>query len=135
MKKLREFISLIGNVIRFNQLPESERVLTFYSEGRNYWSYLGGLLNYVLENSQIPVNFVTSSQDDPGLNVSHPRLNHFVIGEGAIRDWMFANMDSQFVVMTMPDINQYQVKRSRHDVHYIYVQHSLVSFHLSLIHI
>ena len=34
------------------------------------------------------------------------------------------------MVMTMPDINQYQLKRSRHDVHYVYVQHSLVSLHM-----
>ncbi len=32
--------------------------------------------------------------------------------------------------MTMPDLHQYQVKRSKHKVHYVYVQHSLVSLHM-----
>ena len=32
--------------------------------------------------------------------------------------------------MTMPDLHQYQVKKSKYDVHYIYVQHSLVSLHM-----
>ena len=30
----------------------------------------------------------------------------------------------------MPDINQYQVKCSKNNVHYVYVQHSLVSMHM-----
>ena len=33
-------------------------------------------------------------------------------------------------IMTMPDLNQYQVKRSKYPVHYIYIQHSLVSLHM-----
>lgn len=34
------------------------------------------------------------------------------------------------MVMTMPDLGQFQVKRSKHKVHYVYVQHSLVSLHM-----
>ena len=34
------------------------------------------------------------------------------------------------MVMTMPDLDNFQVKRSRHNVHYVYVQHSLVSLHM-----
>ena len=30
--------------------------------------------------------------------------------------------------MTMPDLHNYQIKRSSHKVHYVYVQHSLVVF-------
>ena len=39
-------------------------------------------------------------------------------------------MDVDVVVMTMPDLNQFQIKRSRFSVHYVYVQHSLVSLHM-----
>ena len=34
------------------------------------------------------------------------------------------------MVMTMPDLHHYQLKRSKHKVHYIYAQHSLVSLHM-----
>ncbi|MDA8708163.1 CDP-glycerol glycerophosphotransferase family protein [Hellea sp.] len=73
---------------------------------------------------------MTSSADDPGLKIEHPRLSTFIIGEGFVRDWMFANMDTDIMVMTMPDLGQYQVKRSSHPVKYVYVQHSLVSLHM-----
>jgi len=130
MIRLRKFFFHLKNVIAYNHLRPEERVLTFYSEGQNYWSYLGGLVKTILSTSDITICYVTSSNSDPGLEIDNPRLKTFVIGEGYIRDWMFANMDTKVMVMTMPDLDQYQVKRSKHPVHYVYVQHSLVSFHM-----
>ena len=130
MNRLRKFLFHIKNVIAYNQLPAEERVLTVYSEGQNYWSYLGGLIETILSTSGISICYVTSSHTDPGLDIDHPRLRKFVIDEGFVRDWMFANLDTKVMVMTMPDLDQYQVKRSKHSVHYIYIQHSLVSFHM-----
>jgi CDP-glycerol glycerophosphotransferase (TagB/SpsB family) len=49
---------------------------------------------------------------------------------GFVRDYFFQNLDTNIMVMTMPDLHNFQVKRSRHNVHYIYVQHSLVSLHM-----
>ena len=130
MRKIRSFFFHLKNAIAYSQLPKGRRRLTIYSEGKNYWSYLGGLLQTILDTSEVHVCFVTSCKDDPGLEIDHPRLQSFVIGEGFVRDWMFANMDTDVVVMTMPDLGQYQVKRSAHPVHYVYVQHSLVSLHM-----
>lgn len=121
-RRLRAAIAYMG-------LPENERGLTFYSEGQNYFSYLGGMLNHVLENSDIDVCYISSSPNDPGLKISHPRLKQFEIGEGVVRDFLLSNMDTRIFVTTMPDIGQYQVKKSKKNVHYVYVQH------LSLIHI
>jgi len=130
MGKLRGFFTHIGNGINFWQLKPEDRALTFYSESRNYWSYLGGLLHNILETTDQTVCYVSSSKDDPGLQVEHPQLKKFLIGEGFVRDWFFANVDTKVMVMTMPDLHQYQVKKSSHPVHYIYVQHSLVSLQM-----
>lgn len=130
MSKIGAFFSHLKHVINYNQLPKGQRRLTVYSEGQNYWSYLGGVLQQLLDSDVIDVCYLTSSPTDPGLQIDHPRLRKFIIGEGFVRDWCFANMDTDVLVMTMPDLGQYQVKRSTHDVHYIYVQHSLVSLHM-----
>ena len=130
MKKIRDFFNHISAAIAFNQLPKEKRQLTFYSEGKNYWSYLEGLLKNVLRQSNVEVCYITSSADDPVFGFEHERLNVFLIDEGFVRDWLFANMDTKILVMTMPDLHQYQVKRSKHPVHYVYTQHSLVSFHM-----
>lgn len=124
------FVRHLCNVIRFLQLPGPDRRLTFYSEGRNYWAYLEPLIIAFLDMSDVPVCYISSDDGDPGVNFSHPNYRKFVIDEGHVRDWLFRNIETEVLVMTMPDLHQYQVKRSRHAVHYVYVQHSLVSLHM-----
>lgn len=112
------------------QLPQKRRILTFYSEGKNYWPHLKGLIDEILNTSNIPVCYISSGDDDPGLLLEHANYQTFVTDEGFIRNWLFENIETDVMVMTMPDLHQYQIKRSRHKVHYVYVQHSLISLHM-----
>jgi len=127
---IRNFFNRIRSVVSFLQTDRALRRLTFYSEGRNYWPHLSALIEQVLAQSDLPVCYISSASDDPGLQFKHPRFHPFLIDEGFIRNWLFENIETDVMVMTMPDIGQYQVKRSRHPVHYVYVQHSLVSLHM-----
>jgi hypothetical protein len=120
----------LRNVIRFKQLPVEKRRLTFYSEGKNYWPYLGRIIQECLLKHNLQICYISSDTNDPGLKYKHPNYNTFLIDEGFVRDWLFANIQTEIMVMTMPDLNQYQVKRSCHKVHYVYLQHSLVSLHM-----
>ncbi|MDG1207150.1 MAG: CDP-glycerol glycerophosphotransferase family protein [Pseudomonadales bacterium] len=124
------FFRHIKNLIDFTQLDRSQKRIVFYSEGKNYWVHLEGMVRAVLENSDIPVCYVSSSVADPGLALSHPNYHVFEIDESFVRNWLFENMQADVLVMSMPDLQQYQVKRSKFDVHYVYVQHSLVSLHM-----
>ncbi len=127
---MRRFFTHLRQVIGLWQLPRERRRIAFYSEGRAYWIHLKGVLTELLATTQHPVIYLTSSADDPGLDLKHPLLHHCLIDEGAFRNWVFANIDCDLMVMTMPDLHHYQVKRSCHPVHYAYLQHSLVSFHM-----
>ena len=120
----------IGDLIRFTQLPKNKKQITFYSEGKNYWPDLEGLVLEILNTSNLNVCFVSSDKDDPGFLIKHENYQKFKIDEGFIRNWFFENIETDIFIMTMPDINKYQVKRSKNNVHYIYVQHSLVSLHM-----
>ncbi len=113
------------------QLPRERRRVVFYSEGPAYWTHLRGLVECFLEVTDVPVCYFSSSEDDPGLSFSHPNLATFPIDDSWVRDWLFANVDTDLMVMTMPDLHLFQLKRSRHKVHYVYVQHSLVSQHMA----
>ena len=124
------FFRHIKDVMRFIQLPKEQRSLTFYSEGKNYWSHLEGLVKEVLNTSNIQVCYISSGEDDPGVFFEHPNYQTFKIDDGFVRNWLFENIETDVMVMTMPDIEQFQVKRSKHRVHYVYVQHSLVSLHM-----
>ena len=125
-----KFIKHIREAIRFKELTKDKRRIVFYSEGKNYWVHLEGLLKEFIKISEIPVCYISSGENDPGLLLKHPNYRSFKIDEGFVRNWLFENIETDVMVMTMPDIDQYQVKKSKHNVHYVYVQHSLVSFHM-----
>ena len=122
-----KIIRHIKHIATLMSLPKNQRRIIFYSEGKSYWVHLEGILKEFLNHSNIPVCYVTSGADDPGLAFQHKNLTNFKIDEGWIRNWFFANVDTDVFVMTMPDLGKYQVKRSKFPVHYVYVQHSLVS--------
>ncbi len=128
--KKPSFLRSILDMAAFFQLPPEQRQLVFYSEGKTYWVHLEGILRAYLDIADSPVCYITSDSNDPGLLFRHPRLKHFRTDEGGIRNWLFENIDARVMVMTMPDLHQYQVVRSKHTIHYVYVQHSLVSLHM-----
>lgn len=113
------------------QLAREDRRVVFYSEDTACWAHLNRLLERFLEVAELPVCYVSSSKDDPGLILEHPNLQTFAVDEGWVRDWLFANIDADVMVMTTPDLHESRIKRSRHEVHYVYVQHSLVSQHMA----
>ena len=127
-----KFYRTLRDLLQFMQLPTDKRRLTFYSESENYWPHLEGLVRGVLSISNIDVCYISSGNNDPGLYFKHPNYKSFEIDEGFVRDWLFENIKTDVMVMTMPDLHQYQVKKSKYKVHYVYVQHSLVSLHTTL---
>jgi hypothetical protein len=127
MKLFRHLTNLLGILA----LPREARRVVFYSEGKNYWIYLQSLIEAILKNSDIPVCYISSDEHDPGLQLKHNRFRSFETNEGFIRNWLFENIETDVLIMTMPDINSFQIKRSHHKAHYIYVQHSLVSLHMA----
>lgn len=130
MNRILQGLKAISGAIGFSNLPREKRHVTFYSEGKSYWPHLESLLQRTLDQKNKSVCYISSSLDDPGLMLKHPNLNTFYVGMGFVRDYFFQNLDTHIMIMTMPDLDNFQVKRSRHNVHYIYVQHSLVSLHM-----
>ena len=122
---------VLQNLISFSAANNRSRKIVFYSEGSNYWTHFKGLILQTLELGNFDITYLCSDSNDPGLKLSHPRYNSYDIGDGHIRNWIFRNINSDIVVMTMPDLETYQIKRSVHQVHYVYIQHSLVSLHMA----
>lgn len=125
-----KFIRHFKDVLRFNQLNKSENQICFYCEGRNYWPHLKPVVEALLAKTEKTINYVSSERSDPGTQVDHANFNSFVIGDGFIRNYFFDNANSDLMIMTMPDLDQYQVKKSKKVKRFIYIHHSLVSHHM-----
>ncbi len=115
---------------RFKKLPQAQRSIVFYSEGRNYWVHLAPIIKHLLEDHDRTICYLSSSADDPGLHLDDPRVLPFLIGDGAVRTTLFRTQKSGVVIMTMPDLETYHIKRSAYPAHYIFVHHSAASSHM-----
>ena len=122
IKYIRDAINIIFS-------HNSNRGIVFYSEGESSWPFLRGPC-FRLQDSNLNLSYLTSDSTDPGLTELTGNFSVFLTDSNWIRNWIFENLNCRLLVMTTPDLNQYQLKRSKYNVHYIYIQHSLSSLHM-----
>lgn len=108
--------------------------LVFYSESNGFYKYFKGIIEYLLAHTNMTIHYITS---DPNDNIFHlerenPRIRAYYIGENRLITLMM-KMDADVVVMTMPDLENYHIKRSyvRKDIEYVYVPHAMDSGNLT----
>lgn len=108
--------------------------LVFYSEGSGFYKYYKGMIEYLLEHTNITIHYVTSDFNDKifELAESNSQIKAYYIGEKKLITLMM-KMDADIVVMTTPDLETYHIKRSyvRKDIEYIFVMHDMGSFNLT----
>ena len=112
-------------------MPPASRSIVVYAQDGGYWTYLEGIVRELTGDLNRQICYVTSSPEDPVLQVQDDRLITFCIGFGAARTSFFQTLKADVMVMTMPDLQTFHIKRSRYPVHYVYVHHALVSTHMS----
>ena len=126
-----KIINDILQAIKIIKLPKERRKIIFYSEGKDYWPIFEGIIKILIKETDLYISYITSDKNDIGLGKKINRFSIFFTDEKYVRNWLFANLEADIVVMTMPDLNQYQLKRSKHNTHYIYLQHALMSLHMA----
>ncbi len=125
-RMLREWSGLQA----FKRIPRKERTLVFYSEGCGYWTYFEPIYKALQDNHAAPILYVTSAEDDPLVQTPLAGMRSFYVGEGSVRTLFFSTLDADVLLMTMPDLQSFHIKRSPFSVHYVYLHHSIVSTHM-----
>lgn len=107
--------------------------IVFYSEKSGYYKYYQNIIEYILENSNELIHYVTSDPQDIIFSIKNERLSTYYISNKRIISFML-KMDSNVVVMTTPDLDKYFIKKSlvRKDIEYIYFPHGVSSPNSSL---
>ncbi len=118
---------------RFFQIGNKH--LVFYSESSGFYKYFKGVIEYLLENTNVAVHYITSDPADAIFKLAqqYPQIKPYYIGEKKLITLMM-RMDADIVVMTMPDLENYHIKRSylRKDIEYIFIPHSMCSLNLTM---
>lgn len=145
-KKLKELSNLDKKVKRTKEQIKKEKLdykkffkiankhLVFYAESNGFYKYYKGIIEYLLNHTNITIHYITSDYNDNIFNLEkeNKQIKAYYIEEKKLITLMM-KMDADIVVMTMPDLNNYHIKRSyvRDDITYIYIPHGMDSLNLT----
>lgn len=107
---------------------DEEKELIFYSEKSGFYKYFKNVIEYIVEHSDIVIHYITSDPKDVIFSQGHPQIKPYFIDDNRLIP-LFMKVDSEIMVMTTPDLDNFHLKRSyvKKDVEYIYMVHGLLS--------
>jgi hypothetical protein len=115
---------------RFESLNETECSIVFYAENKASMNHFRLLILELTEKMNLQICYVTSIKDDPIFLTKNQNIKSFYIGDGSARTKFFLTLKSKIMIMDMPDLNMFHIKRSMtFPVHYVYLFHSMFSIH------
>ena len=106
--------------------------IIFFSESKNYRNYLLNLMKSFENENSIKIIYLTSDIDDK--EKISDNINPVYIGSGFIRVLIFSFIRCEAIVMTLTDLGNHEIKRSKYCKNYVYIFHSLVSTHKCYTH-
>jgi len=121
----------LNELKKFENLEQDKREIVFYSENKNSMFIFESLIDELVNKHGRNICYVTSNKDEPILKQKHEKIRTFYIGESVARTKFFLNLKANILIMTMPDLETFHIKRSKtFPVHYVYLFHAMVSTHL-----
>lgn len=120
------FINSILSIIKINKINSAWKQRVFFSENENYSSHLMPFVKEFLKNNK-KILFITSQINDPVFNIKNENLKVFYISPRFGQILFFNYLNCEKLFLTMPDINNFHLKKSKNCKTYIYIFHSPVS--------
>ena len=119
-----------SNLKKFESLSDFQRSIVFYAENKASMNHFRTLIFELTERMNFQICYITSVKNDLIFSSKNKNILSFYIGEGTPRTKFFLTLRAKILVMDMPDLDTYHIKRSKaYPVHYIYLFHSMFSIH------
>lgn len=106
--------------------------IVFYSEKNGFYKYYKNIIEEIIRRTNIVVHYITSDPADEVFSMESDQFKPYYIGENRMIVLMM-KLEADIVVMTTPDLENYQLKRSyvKKDAIYVYVPHDVNSSNLT----
>lgn len=113
-------------------LKYGPKQIVFYSERNGFYKYYRGIIEYILRKTDIEIHYITSDPKDEIFSLTSDKFHTYYIGDNKFIV-LSMKMETDLMVMTTPDLQNYQLKRSYVDknIEYIYVPHDVNSSNLT----
>lgn len=119
------------NFRKFLNFDKNKKIL-FFSESKNYRNYFFSLLKSLETEKNISIIYLTSDINDKE-NISD-KIKTFFIGAGFLRILIFTFIKCEMIIMTLTDLGNHEIKKSKNCKNYVYIFHALVSTHKCYTH-
>lgn len=115
---------------RFLDTPGKK--IVFYSEKNGFYKYYSNIIEEIIRRTNIVIHYITSDPQDEVFGMASEQFKPYYIGENRMIVLMM-KMETDIMVMTTPDLENFQLKRSyvKKDIEYIYVPHDVNSSNLT----
>ncbi len=125
---ISDFITQIKNLYKFYKIPIDEKKVVFFSEGKNYFNVF---ISYIKNmNRYKKIIYITSDINDPIYDCKFVNVEIIYCKNIFLLIILMNNITCKNLLMTMPDLNIYEIKKSKNVENYIYLFHSLVSINM-----
>ena len=117
------FFKSFNDFLKIKKIDQSDKQIFIYAENSSDWDHLDPIANELQKYTKLIK--IVSDINDKYINTA----NTFYVGYGSIRTIFFKTLIAKAVVMTMPELETSFIKKSKNNVKYFYVFHSIVSTH------
>jgi YidC/Oxa1 family membrane protein insertase len=113
-------------------IKTADKKIVFYSEKNGFYKYYKNIIEEIIRRTNIVIHYITSDPEDEVFGMESDQFKPYYIGEHRMIVLMM-KMETDIMVMTTPDLENFQLKRSyvQKDIEYIYVQHDVNSSNLT----
>ena len=124
-----KFLSSFFGYLSFLKLikDKNSKKIVFFSESKNYRNYLKKLIEALNEQPGIRLIYITSDLNDVEKITNN--ISPIYIGNGFFRSLLFSLINCDMVIMTLTDLDNHEIKKSKFCKNYVYIFHSLASTH------
>ena len=118
------FIKLKRLIVSDKKLSLNKHKIVVYSEGKQYYCVFKPILDE-FESRKIPLMYYTSSKEDPFFQDNYNYVKGEYIGQGNKAYFKLAFLNADVCLMTTPQLDVLQLKRSKKVKHYSHIFHSI----------
>lgn len=113
-------------------LKTQDKKIVFYSEKNGFYKYYKNIIEEIIRRTNIVIHYITSDPEDEVFQMESDQFKPYYINENRMIVLMM-KMETEIMVMTTPDLENFQLKRSyvQKNIEYIYVPHDVNSSNLT----
>tara|TARA_Y100001980_G_C14554600_1_gene341555 strand:+ start:2647 stop:3786 length:1140 start_codon:yes stop_codon:yes gene_type:complete len=111
----------------FNLLKKKDyfSYIAFYAEDEESFCHFEGLIDNLLKSNKIPILYITSDPNDKIFQNKSKQIKIFYFNK--LLAPVIKNLKVRALIMTMPDLNKFHIKRSKFCNEHIYIFHNIGS--------